>query len=164
MILHFPRDVVQVFRDSMVAKRHPHFQSPIHAHPVFPVKQRLHKPVGVQPHHLPHPLFQRRVIRQQVGIRKGHLFPVVHIFIRLDAGQVFRTQEAAPPAGGLRPWEPGTGTDFRVTVPGVSAEQLVGTFSRQCDGYIFSNLLAEKQQRGIDIRHTRQVTRIDCVH
>ena len=47
-------------------------------------------------------------------------------------------------------------------VPGVTAEDLVGALTRLDDGEITFHLVAEEEQRGIDVRHAGEVARVCC--
>ena len=159
-VLVFPRHIVQILGNAVVAERHTHLQGIVHTHPVLPIQQSLHEPVQIQFHHFPHPGFQRRILRQLFCGTDGAFIGILDIRLGVDLFRQLRTEELCPIGGTLRPGETVDPAHICIPVPGIAAEQFVSTFAGKRHGDFLSDLAAEQQQGTVHVHHARQVSGI----
>ena len=157
VILEFPGNAIQIFRNPVIAEGYPNLQAGEHTHPVFSIQQGLHEPSEIQIHHFLHSDLCRRILRQDVALAAGFQIGIHHV--------VFRRTKFGKPAGHqfgplgrcLGPGKARLRPHLRVPVPGIAAENLVRALPGKGDLDLPSDFPAEGQQGKIHIRHSRQI-------
>ncbi len=156
-----PGDVPDIFRQAVVAERHPHLQPDRHAHAVLAVEQDLHEVPHVQVSHLSHQGLERVFTGKAGHIRDCLLVPCRHVIQRPQPGNQFRRQQLHPFPDHSDPGK-GAGADvFRLVKPGITAEDLVRRFPGHGHCRLLLDLPAKQVQGGVDVSHPGQVPRPD---
>ena len=157
IVLVFPGDGIEIFRNPVVAEGHPDLQAAEHAHAVLPVQKGLHEPAEIEIDHLLHSSLQWAVFGKNIAFPAGGPIGLHDV---LPAVEVFRQpgrEDGNPVLRVLGPGEARTGTYLPVPIPGIAAEQLVGALSGKGDLDKPGDGFAKGQQRKIHISHPGQV-------
>lgn len=117
IILEFPWNAIQIFRNTHVTEGYPYLQGIVHGHTVFAIQQRLHEPFHIQIHHFTKAPFFLCAIAQDITLLQCLLIALIDIGDCVDLLRKLLVQKAHAVFCGLCPWKAIGGANLRIAVP-----------------------------------------------